>query len=69
MLKDTRYWRPKDTFRDFVNDIFHKVRAGKTLSQKQKKIKNAAVKRYTKMKQPQKNPEFREQTEKLVSKK
>ena len=36
MLKDTRYWRPKDTFRDFVNDIFHKVRAGKTLSQKQK---------------------------------
>ena len=24
MLKDTRYWRPKDTFKDFVNDIFCK---------------------------------------------
>ena len=34
MLKDTKYWKPKDTFKDFVNDIFCKVRAGKTLSQK-----------------------------------
>ena len=68
MLKDTRYWRPKDTFKDFVNDIFCKVRAGKTLSHKQKKIINTAVKRYSKFYHRQKNPDFREKTDKLVSK-
>ena len=68
MLKDTMYWRPKDTFRDFVNDIFCKVRAGKTLSQNQKKIINTAVKRYSKFYHRHKNPDFREKTDKLVSK-
>ena len=51
-----------------MNDIFHKVRAGKTLSQKQKKIINTAVKRYSKFYHRQKNPDFREKTDKLVSK-
>ena len=68
MLRDTKYWRPDDTFRDFVNDIFYKVRAGKSLSHNQKKIIYKAVKRYSKFYHRHKNPDFREKTDKLVSK-